>query len=151
MVGTPGKGVAGFRRTHRQALAAQRIVEFLRQDSDTPHYFSDLHLFITKRQASGGKGMRGECAQMRKRCRHGLLECVIGHAGRMRPKGPLASQNGMKPAYRGGTPEETRASRTRKAYRCLIYPGLRLLNSYGWPTDATNSRSAAPISSGKSS
>jgi hypothetical protein len=45
MIGVPGKGVTGFRRTHRQALEAQRATEFLRQDSDTPHYFSDLHLF----------------------------------------------------------------------------------------------------------
>jgi hypothetical protein len=43
--GTPDKGVAGFRQTHSQALAAQRTVEFLGQDSCTPHYFSDLHLF----------------------------------------------------------------------------------------------------------
>lgn len=45
VVGTPGKGMAGFRQTYRQALAAQRTVEFLQQDSDRPHYFSDLHLF----------------------------------------------------------------------------------------------------------
>jgi DNA-binding PucR family transcriptional regulator len=44
VVGTPGKGVTGFRQTHSQALAAQHIAEFLRQDSDMPRYFSDLHL-----------------------------------------------------------------------------------------------------------
>jgi DNA-binding PucR family transcriptional regulator len=44
VVGPPSKGLAGFRQTHKQALAAQRIVEFLQEDSDVTHYFSDLHL-----------------------------------------------------------------------------------------------------------
>lgn len=44
VVGTPGRDLAGFRRSHRRAVEAQRVVDFLRQGSDTPRYFSDLHL-----------------------------------------------------------------------------------------------------------
>ncbi|MFE2041408.1 PucR family transcriptional regulator [Streptomyces sp. NPDC059477] len=44
VVGTPAKNVTGFRQTHKDALAAQRIVDFFGIRSHVPHYFSDLHL-----------------------------------------------------------------------------------------------------------
>lgn len=44
IIGTPGRDLVGFRRSHQHAVEAQQVMEFLREASDTPLYFTDLHL-----------------------------------------------------------------------------------------------------------